>query len=35
MTKIFNFASKIKGVVGWVARAKSSPLKNLEHAPDL
>ena len=40
MTKIFNFALKIKGVVGRVAEAKSSdpaPKKNLEraHGPPL
>ena len=39
MTKILNFALKIKGVVGRVAHAKSSdpapPLqKNLERAPE-
>ena len=38
MTKIFNFALKIKGMVGRVAHAKSSdpatpPKKNLERAP--
>ena len=38
MTKIFNFALKIKGVAGRVAHAKSSdpatpPKKNLEGAP--
>ena len=35
MTKIFNFALKIKGVVGRVAHAKSSDPatpQNLEHA---
>ena len=40
MTKILNFALKIKGVVGRVAYAKSSdpatplpPKKKLKHAP--
>ena len=39
MTKMLNFALKIKGVVGRVAHAKSSdpatppPKKNLERAP--
>ena len=36
MTTIFNFALKIKGVVGRVAHAKSSDLatpQNLERAP--
>ena len=37
MTKILNFVLKIKGVVGRVARSKSSdpatPQKNLERAP--
>ena len=37
MTKILNFALKIKGVVGRVAHAKSSdpaaPPQNLERAP--
>ena len=39
MTKIFNFALKIKGVVGRVAHAKSSdpatPPKNLERAQNM